>query len=93
MIALGVLAGVAVAQLARFVRDGGRVRVSVDDRPLSRALAVAAIVILVIVVSRLVIHDAQTRDCLHDTRNLVAHLLAQDRAATPAEAAQLRETC
>ncbi len=68
LLAQGAIAGVVVVQLVRFYKVGGKLHVALDERPISRIVFSAVILIFVLVVIRLITIDIETRDCIEQSQ-------------------------
>lgn len=64
----GLVFGMVVGQLVRFRRRGGKLSAAWDERPVSRLLLTAVALAGLILLTRLVALDLNTRECLEDTR-------------------------
>jgi len=64
LLLLGGIVGVVVTQLVKFSRTGGKLSITLDDRPVSRLILASIVIVFVLVIIRLITIDVDTRDCI-----------------------------
>lgn len=59
-----IVAGLAIVQLFKFKKVNGKLRIALDERPVSRVILAVVVIAFVAVVIRLITIDVDTRDCI-----------------------------